>query len=433
PPGLIIFNGKHYSPTEFSELTGEKKLDVVIESRSLISTPANDPQAIAKYGDKAKNGVLEFKGATIDTTGPKKVVSVQIRGVKVGQEPLVIVDGKEIERKPLQSALQDLDPNTIESINVLKDPTATGKYGSKGVNGVLEITTKDKTPLTLSKGVREEAKEVTVVGYGTKRADKNEQVDANGVQEVVVTGYPSKRSVQGTEVLVTGHRTPLADSSKSQKIIGRVEGVRVDRTFSKVEVEPAFPGGASAWYDFLSKKLDAAAPSRNRAPEGDYSIFIRMKVSKEGRLSDFKPLTNHGYGMEEAAIRALENSPYWNPAYQNNVAVASYKIQPFIFSVKGEKKQKLEEVTITALSPAMIYPNPASKSVSLKLNAEQGGDATIRITDASGKEKIRTKVSLLKGANVTAVSIADLTPGTYVVRVDGQDMNLHESFKLVKE
>lgn len=62
---------------------------------------------------------------------------ITIRGVGswVSSSPLVLVDG--IERD-----MNDVDPNEIESISVLKDASATAVYGVKGANGVILITTK---------------------------------------------------------------------------------------------------------------------------------------------------------------------------------------------------------------------------------------------------------------------------------------------------
>jgi TonB-dependent SusC/RagA subfamily outer membrane receptor len=55
-------------------------------------------------------------------------------------DPLLIIDGKEQENKNIN----DLDSGNIESINVLKGESATKKYGEKGKNGVIEVTTKKK-------------------------------------------------------------------------------------------------------------------------------------------------------------------------------------------------------------------------------------------------------------------------------------------------
>ena len=52
-------------------------------------------------------------------------------------EPLYVVDGK------VQPGINNLDPETIESINVLKGESATAKYAELGKNGVVEITIKE--------------------------------------------------------------------------------------------------------------------------------------------------------------------------------------------------------------------------------------------------------------------------------------------------
>ena len=52
--------------------------------------------------------------------------------------PLYVIDGKEVDN----DVLKKLDPNTIASISVLKDASATLMYGEKGKNGVIIITTK---------------------------------------------------------------------------------------------------------------------------------------------------------------------------------------------------------------------------------------------------------------------------------------------------
>jgi|25_taG_2_1085351.scaffolds.fasta_scaffold01027_5 TonB-linked SusC/RagA family outer membrane protein len=79
---------------------------------------------------------------------PGAAVSVRIRGVNSitgSSEPLYIIDGVptsgEAGAEGL-SPLAALNPNDIESINILKDASATAIYGSRGSNGVVLITTK---------------------------------------------------------------------------------------------------------------------------------------------------------------------------------------------------------------------------------------------------------------------------------------------------
>jgi hypothetical protein len=54
-------------------------------------------------------------------------------------------------------------------------------------------------------------------------------------------------------------------------------------------------------------------------------------VDKEGVLTDFKAVTNHGFGMEEEALRVMKLSPNWVPAMQNGKKVKAYRLQPITF------------------------------------------------------------------------------------------------------
>lgn len=72
-----------------------------------------------------------------DLVQVKPISNVIIRGAPIGSNtPLYILDGKEVD------GLENLKPNEIESISVLKDKASTALYGDKAKNGVILITTK---------------------------------------------------------------------------------------------------------------------------------------------------------------------------------------------------------------------------------------------------------------------------------------------------
>lgn len=100
---------------------------------------------------------IQGKAAGVQITSangaPGGAVKVQVRGtssISAGSEPLYVVDGIPIttgdfgdpSKGSRTSALADLNPNDIESIEVLKDAAAAAIYGSRGANGVVLITTK---------------------------------------------------------------------------------------------------------------------------------------------------------------------------------------------------------------------------------------------------------------------------------------------------
>ncbi len=88
---------------------------------------------------------LQGKAAGVDIKSserPGTIGSVRIRGnrsLSASNSPLYVVDGV-----PLMSAssIETLNPRDIESIDILKDASATAIYGSRGANGVIIVTTK---------------------------------------------------------------------------------------------------------------------------------------------------------------------------------------------------------------------------------------------------------------------------------------------------
>jgi TonB-linked SusC/RagA family outer membrane protein len=81
-------------------------------------------------------------GVDIVTTGnkPGDGVRVRLRGersLRASNDPLYVLDGI-----PMAGGIGDLNPRDIESMEVLKDASATAIYGSRGANGVVLITTR---------------------------------------------------------------------------------------------------------------------------------------------------------------------------------------------------------------------------------------------------------------------------------------------------
>lgn len=109
-----------------------------------------------------------------------------------------------------------------------------------------------------------------------------------------------------------------------------------NKIFEKVEIEATFKGGEGAWRKYLERNLNGNTPVDNGAPEGTYTVYVQFVVSKDGSISDVKPLTNHGFGMEQEAVRVIKKGPNWTPAVQNGRSVNAYRKQPITFQVTGE-------------------------------------------------------------------------------------------------
>lgn len=120
-----------YGTSKRSDLTGSV---VSVKSDDLMKTPTSDvTQALA--GRVAGVQVTQSEG------GPGSSISIRVRGgisITQSNEPLYVIDGF-----PSEDGMAELDPGEIESIDILKDASATAIYGARGANGVVVITTKN--------------------------------------------------------------------------------------------------------------------------------------------------------------------------------------------------------------------------------------------------------------------------------------------------
>lgn len=119
-----------YNTVKRSDLTGSI---VSVGSKEIAEFPLNNPLQ-----------ALQGRAAGVDATSnerPGEMGSVRVRGqrsIEADSGPLYVVDGV-----PLQSGgLEFLNPKDIETMDVLKDASATAIYGSRGANGVIIVTTK---------------------------------------------------------------------------------------------------------------------------------------------------------------------------------------------------------------------------------------------------------------------------------------------------
>lgn len=77
---------------------------------------------------------------TSDNGAPGSSPKIRIRGISsvyAGNDPLIVVDGT-----PYDGDMNNIAPNDIESMTVLKDAASNALYGARGANGVIMITTK---------------------------------------------------------------------------------------------------------------------------------------------------------------------------------------------------------------------------------------------------------------------------------------------------
>jgi TonB-dependent starch-binding outer membrane protein SusC len=119
---------------------------------------------------------------------PGAGASVRVRGtnsIDANAEPLYVIDGVPATQgtrsdDPTQNPLNTINPNEIESIDILKDAAATAIYGARGANGVVLITTRrgqpgvDRFAIESSYGVQQISKQIPVLNARQYRELRNE-------------------------------------------------------------------------------------------------------------------------------------------------------------------------------------------------------------------------------------------------------------------
>lgn len=185
---------------------------------------------------------------------------VRIRGIGslgAGSSPLYVIDGFAVGT----SVGQNLNPNDIQSISILKDASATAIYGARGSNGVVLITTKSakagQTNLNLS------------VDYGIQNVPKSRRITVLNGPEFA----QFKKDVFMDQIRILEHREPSIDEVP--------EGYRY----------PEQTKYSTNWFNEILN---------NNAPYTDVNLTLS---SGKG---DVNSLLSMGYYKEEGALKVTD-------------------------------------------------------------------------------------------------------------------------------
>lgn len=138
-----------YGVAKKSDLTGSV----------LAMKPDAKNKGVVVNAQDMMQGKMAGVNVTSDGGTPGGGAQIRIRGgssLNASNSPLIVIDGVAMDNtgiKGMANPLSMVNPQDIESFNVLKDASATAIYGSRGSNGVIIITTKkgrSNQPLSVS-------------------------------------------------------------------------------------------------------------------------------------------------------------------------------------------------------------------------------------------------------------------------------------------
>ncbi len=164
PQDILVFSFVGYSRQEVI-VGGRTNINVTL----LVDAAALDEVIVIGYGRQTRelstsavstvsaeqienfvpstsiDNILQGQAAGVQVTAangrPGQTAFVQIRGVgsiRADTTPLYVVDGQPVD----DSFMNNINPNDIASMSILKDAATVSRYGSRGANGVILITTK---------------------------------------------------------------------------------------------------------------------------------------------------------------------------------------------------------------------------------------------------------------------------------------------------
>ena len=118
---------------------GTAKKSAFTGSAKVVGTEKLEQSQVTNVTD-ALAGAVPGVTLTSNDGAPGAKSSIKIRGfssINAKNDPLIIVDGA-----PYSGDINNINPNDVESMTVLKDAASNALYGARGANGVIIITTK---------------------------------------------------------------------------------------------------------------------------------------------------------------------------------------------------------------------------------------------------------------------------------------------------
>jgi len=326
--------------------------------------------------------VFSYRGCITQVLKPQFSGSMSVRllkdpdypGIRISssyQNAIVIIDGV-ISEKPQAEVLRDFDEDQIARMSVLPEKDALSKYGEKGKNGVVEITTRKKAA---ELGIKVPFRRQNPEDYPTFQNESflkfgnwlsgriNYPADATaGKKEGRVTlnfviqpdgslTNPTIMSapdpVLGEAVIIAVKESPQWEPAKntevqdpfSTSVTVRFElpdKVMPDDTYIIVEQMPEYPGGSSALLEFIKNNLRYPQAAVTDKIEG--RVILRFVVNTKGMVEDVVVLKGVHPLLDAEAIRVVNQLSGWLPGAQGGKPVNVWYMVPVNFSLTPETR-----------------------------------------------------------------------------------------------
>ncbi|MGE5427275.1 MAG: TonB family protein [Methylococcaceae bacterium] len=300
-------------------------------------------------------------------------------------KPLIVVDGVISENQNVNN----IAPETIESISVLKDASATAAYGDKGKNGVILITkkkgisTSQKSPIDVNiqqnANAQKNSNVYTIVeqmpeypggemalrkfiAYNIKYPHSAVEKGIQGKEIVsfVVTKTGSvadAKIVSGVDPALDQEALRVVNSMQAW-IPGKQGGKEVDvqytlpinfalegkpDVYTTVEQMPEYPGGEMALRKYLAYNIKYPLSAVEKGIQG--KVIVSFVITSKGSVSDAKILRGVYPSLDQEALRVVNSMSAWIPGKQGGKEVDVQYTLPINFVLEKITEAKAGDNT----------------------------------------------------------------------------------------
>ena len=354
-----------YATVKRKDLTGSV---ASIKSEDLMKVPTSDAtQALA--GRMAGVQIVQTDGQ------PGAEASIRVRGgisITQSNEPLYVIDGF-----PTEDGMSSLDPADIESIDVLKDASATAIYGARGANGVVLITTKSGKSME-GKG------QVTFDAYVGFRKLAN-KLDVLSTEEFVLADYERTLGLTSTpEETMLGWQNRYGSFLELHENYGNRPGIDwLDETMGRTTLTQNYRVGVNGGSEAVKYNLaysynkDEGAMVYSGSERHNITLGVNGKVNDKlsvtARINfDYRSI----YGAGVAGNGTNEGGSNTDARFNKMAQILQYR--PTI-GIKGSDDELLmgEDPLLTD-EAGNVMQNPLINA------AEEKDDREIRTLQANG-------------------------------------------------
>ncbi|ATP58555.1 hypothetical protein CPT03_19845 [Pedobacter ginsengisoli] len=175
--------------------------------------------------------------------------------------------------------------------------------------------------------------------------------------------------------------------------------------FVSLETQPTFPGGMEKFYEYLKKTVKYPKEAQDKNIQG--KVFLSFIVETDGELTGINVDRGIGSGLDEEAVRVIEESPKWTPGTQGGQKVrVKYNI-PISFSLTN---------------PQRVPLHGKVEGIQIKDNSITiGGSKTNPLYIIDGKKQDASKLESLDPNNISSIEVLKDKSATSLYGYEGKD------------